>query len=580
MPLRRFVTFLALLITLLASAKTYAAPETWIQPAATVFGNESGKFGLALACSSAVPGLNHSYIAVSSPLANGGLGKVEIIDPDGTSVQTLNGISSERFGQSVAFVKDINGDSIQELLVGEPGNGGANGHAYIFLSTQNPLSPFSLGCSISDIPGTGDFVMGTSFSALPNAVHVIISNSANSAVTAYYASYAAGICSFSFEAGFSQSGPTSSRFGQSVAEIFDSDSVLLIGAPQFSSNAGRVYSKRESMPLDIRYSGASLEQMGVSMVARSLGGLTDSIAFNAPFSAANGTVYVKTQSGLSFSDVCSQDIPMSDLPNTAAQSLVHMGSVLDSLAGVSGGGVTFASYRSEIETGGSLGLFGAKDNICTEEKQINNCAFDQSQGQGQANAGGPNCADGSTNLLVVGAPGWQSDQGRVDIYREGDELPAAVPCTAPTHTPTPAPSATPTKTPTATPNQGYDQGDDPILLKPSRTPPAPKAIVNNRTLTITAPQFFSRRFNVVKYIFFITFRSAITSKLSAKALENIEAFNKRIKRYQITARRNRITQRDLAPGIYTIRYRVQFKHKHTGVQTLGRLSRATAIYVR
>lgn len=573
----RFVTALTIYITMLPSVNTYAAPETWINPSATIFGSDSSKFGSALACSTSVVGLGHSYIAVGSPLANGGLGTVDILDPDGTFIQSLNTVGGPgRFGQAVAFVKDINGDSIQELLAGEPGSGGITGYAHLFLSTNNPANPYVLGCSFNDGPGTGDFVIGTSHALAPDSVHVMISNSASPMVAAYNVVYAAGSCTFNFDATYSQSGPSGSRFGQSVAEIFDADSVLLIGAPLILSNAGRVYSKSQSIAAVPRYDGAVPEQLGVAVVARPLGAMTDSIAFNAPFSASNGTVYVKTQSSLTFSDVCSQDIPMSDLPSTAAQSLAHMGSVFDNLAEVSGGGVTFASYRSELETGGSVAVFGAKDNICSAEKQINNCAFDQGQGQGQSNAGGPNCVDGSIKLLIVGSSGWQSNKGRVDIYREGDELPAAVPCTAPTNTPTATPTPSPTYTPT--PSEGFGEGEKPILLRPSNTPPAPSINAKGRDISVSVPLFASRRFQIVGYLFRITFRP--TPTISSKTLENIEAFNSRAKKSTIFLRRNRTTLRNLAPGSYSFRYQVQFRHKRTGTTTLGRLSKSVTVTVR
>jgi hypothetical protein len=52
-------------------------------------------------------------------------------------------------------------------------------------------------------------------------------------------------------------------------------------------------------------------------------------------------------------------------------------------------------------------------------------------------------------MLLVGAPGWSGERGRVDIAFEGDELSAPESCNA-TPTSTPEPTATLTPTPTST----------------------------------------------------------------------------------------------------------------------------------
>ena len=102
------------------------APETWFEPAASLIGTEAGaRLGEALSCSNPVGGAQgESFIAAAAPDEDSGKGAVYIYR---LSTSTSNPVqrlisgapgAGKRFGASVAFFKDLNGDGVDELAIG------------------------------------------------------------------------------------------------------------------------------------------------------------------------------------------------------------------------------------------------------------------------------------------------------------------------------------------------------------------------------------------------------------------------------------------------------------------------------
>ena len=216
---------------------------------------------------------------------------------------------------------------------------------------------------------------------------------------------------------------------------------------------------------------------------------------------------------------------------------------------------------------------------------MNNCASDPGQKQGQSLTGGSTCiGSAGRKLLIVGAPGYSNNGGRVDIYAEGTQLTSVAPCGAPTATPTPNPTATPTSTPEtsaivdSTPTATPGVGGTPIPVdQNTRDLPAPEVAVNAKTVTITAAILRSK-LKGLKFVGYLFEVSSVSTKATLSILE-VGAFGTSSKKRQILSKRNRITLRNLQPGTYTVSYRAVLRSKQKK-QILGKSSRPTRFAVR
>jgi hypothetical protein len=367
---------------------------------------------------------------------------------------------------------------------------------------------------------------------------------------------------------------------------------LIIGAPGDSNppgGGGQVYSKLAGGAATFRFGlpGGS-EPFGVAVASQAA---SSKFAFNAPQASGGvNTIYVKERGPTNFTDHCSVSVPMADLAVTAAQSLAHLDSAFDAFVG-GGSGIAFGTYRSETSTGGSVGLFGPfVASGCTSVKQVNNCASDPGQKQGQALTGGPTCiGNAGRKLLIVGAPGYSSNAGRVDVYAEGTESGSAVPCGVPTNTPTATPTATATPTPTAgttatveptaTAAPGSDGSSIPVDPKTGDLP-APVVSQTTKVVVIEAPQFITknRKFSFIGWLFTIVSRN---SKPQSAAALTVEALSVSAKKRQLFSKRNRVALRNLKPGTYAVSYQPVFRRasgKNTRV--LGRKSKSASFTVK
>lgn len=610
--------------------KTHAAPETWFEPVLTEIGNSSSGFGSSVACSNVgtFDSGNHSLFAVGAPQESSGDGKVHILSPNGV-VQVLSAPMVGRgggFGYSAIFIDDINGDTYQDLVVGEPNPSGFNGFIHVYLSTGVIAAPFSYCSSFSGPPSYGSSIHQGAGSG------VLIISAPGDATPAVYTrgiSHDGSSCLAPSATNYTSTEGPGSRYGQSIAEIDTGGPDLLIGAPGYSSGSGALFVEEDSSGIAAPefVGSAAGDAVGSSVAARYSSPL---VAVSAPFNA--NTIAVKSYAVggfLAFMPVCTLSVPMSDVPSTAGQALAHLGATFKGFVGVGASGEVFGTYSTQESTGGSVLLFGAQEPVtCTGEYQINNCAYDPDQKQGVAIAGGPHCkTSGGDSVVIIGSPGYASSAGRIDVYQEGTELASALPCAAPTNTPTPTPTPTLTHTPTYTPTFTPSPGliTTPIPVDPdTKGLPAPSVGTQDRSVTITAPPViaaqaatkgllpsgmssmlsegysealstppprwcrkFRRKFKLkrcprltrVRYQFLVVGPKRSTAATTLAV--NAKASRKTSRRRRITARRNSITLRKLKPGNYTTSYRLVFTVRGTGVRTIvyGKSSAAASFTI-
>ena len=315
-----------LLLVLFSLPETASAdPETWFNPAHTFTGAASSGFGSAVSCSSEVAGLGHSYFAVGAPQEASGEGRVHIYGPSGL-IQTLAAPIADNtgnFGYAVAYVKDINNDSIDELAVGEPNSGGAGGIVHMFLSTGGLEVPYVHCGTRSGDDGFGSFILPMS-NLVFSGVRIVVSHARSAEISSWVVTEIGGVCMFASSADYTSSGPEGiqSRYGQSISEIFTlNDGVeLIIGAPGDSDppgGGGQVYSKLAGGAATFRFGlpGGS-EPFGVAVASQAA---SSKFAFNAPQASGGvNTIYVKERGPTNFTDHCSVSVPMADLAVTAA----------------------------------------------------------------------------------------------------------------------------------------------------------------------------------------------------------------------------------------------------------------------
>lgn len=475
----RYVVLSVVALTVLLSGRgARANPQSWLRFGAAVRGSDvTGRFGAEVACSRGLLNSGHgSIVAVGAPNAADGEGRVYLYDPLHVSspLQVLDPAISnvaKRFGTAIEFIDDINGDGVDDLLVGAPGTyADTEGRLYAFTSLvdslflNNGVVRYTLCGGVGGSVGFAQKVQGLRAGGGASGSNVVVANPRSGRLDSFLVfSDERGGCQFEGTLDFSEVGSPTSEFGASLTQVGSSAQSALSGAgivvtAPGEGSIGRIYERRFAASLV-----ASGSERGGSVGS----GRYDSATYvvGVPKSDSNrGTAVVYGADALGGTELCALSNPLADLSGTFGSNVHHLGgSFLDYF----GAAREVVVVRSpEISTGGALSLVGVMEGGCIAPITVNNCQQDMLQEQGVALAGGVDC-QASINgrvqhLLVSGSPGWSGGQGRVDIAFEEGILDVPLSCpedegTAPLAvTSTPLPMETevylviPTVTPTAT----------------------------------------------------------------------------------------------------------------------------------
>jgi hypothetical protein len=244
-------------------------------PLFSYFGDDQdGRLGTAVAGIGDVDGDGHDDVAAgevhTNPGVTGGAGYVFVLSGiDGSLIRTLAGDNpGDGFGSSIAAAGDIDGDGVEDMIVGAPGasyGAGFPGYARIFSGAtgallfnfdgavvNDQLGDSVAGLGDADGDGIADVAVGASDEGLGGFVHVY-SGSDGSLIRSFAAA------------------DKSEHLGSSLAGVGDIDGDglgdVLAGAPFDSLNTGlaRVYSPASGATLYTLVGDHQGEKLGRSV---------------------------------------------------------------------------------------------------------------------------------------------------------------------------------------------------------------------------------------------------------------------------------------------------------------------------
>ena len=259
------------------SIEAWASPESWFTATFSLHGGVTGgRFGAEIACSKAVVStLGRSYIAVGSPNASNGAGRVYIYDADAASVAAqeltpLSATSNQHFGRAIQFMDDLNGDGVDELAIGAPGEASLGGSVYIFSSSVAGGAVTWSNCgSVSGGVGYGEELQALRDQVAGGFANLIVGIPAASQIAGYHFAYSlGGVCTGVIDETYGQNLGGSSQFGYSMAQIpYDSPSSdgkphLLVGQPFYGTNVGRVNHVTSASSYYVSVEGSTGDKLG------------------------------------------------------------------------------------------------------------------------------------------------------------------------------------------------------------------------------------------------------------------------------------------------------------------------------
>lgn len=589
------------------STEVYAVPETIMEPASIIYGpTDDARFGTSVACSKPSANIgNSSYIAVGAPLADDGAineaGKVYVYEPANPPnlLQTItspNPGAGKHFGRAVAFIRDMNMDGVDELVIGEPYEVGVTGAIHVYRSSVTS-PPYVLLDSAypGNIQGFGTTLLGIRDEGLTDTFVVVGAPQSERVQTFLISSNSGGPI---FTSGlFTATGGVGDRTGHSITEAWNGlnlgneASDVLVGLPHSSTDQGKLQCVAQNVsPVDL-FSGGPGDYLGSSVAGTHSVGiviLPQNASFRAFSVPGENSIKILNSSSTLY---CSVSMPLTDIPSSSGTGLAHLKGSFMSLV-VNAGGLgpttqdtTFASYRDEPDTGGSVGIVGTNGDPsgCTRVVQLNNC-LGGSQEQGFAITGGGTTGDSAcsvriastdTPMLLVGSPAWSNNKGLVTVYYDdGSQHASPQACGASTPTPTATPTATPRVQATNTPSSGGGQETPIVEIQPGAALPPPIVTVGESgEIVVTLPRYTfatkflqrlmkllklkslakAQQFAVVNTSFVLEIKQ--TSKASSVA-NVMFAKDKKSKVQKIVTRKNRVTLARLSPGTYQVTYRV------------------------
>jgi CHASE2 domain-containing sensor protein len=496
------------LVVLAYVAPAAAAPASVADPRSSVLGQVAGgRFGSAMACSSPVAASsNRSYIAVGAPRESVTVGlttyteagKVYILDPEQPSsvVQTITGTmgigNNMHFGAAITFINDLNGDLVDELVVGGPD--GTNGVADVLLSNASGGDVTWGFCGYMAQGGSFGTAVARGGQIFQGGVTVWVGEPDTDTVYGYSISASGGTCTVPAPT-FVLTGTAGTQFGRTVTSIgpiateADAEWELVAGAPSGGVNSRGEGGLRTSFfpPFGTNTAITDGTLADGSQLGSAVAGISTNtdVAISAPFArSGQGTISFFTLAAGDTTVQCRVEPTGGALSDRLGRALSVVSSTFSTNPGVD---LTVAgSGNDESGTDGSVFVVEYDTPACPY-RRFNNCVFDGSQEQGAALAGSP-CADATGVFFVSGSPGYQADRGRIDLFYAvdtGSEAPCATPTPTATNTPTFTPTPTPTWTATATPTATATATQSP---PPTETPePTPTSLATATPTTTPTP---------------------------------------------------------------------------------------------
>ena len=434
--IRRSLT-LGLLVTLPCVCAD-ASPQTILTFDRFVAGSEVGsRFGSEIACRGYnVSRALDSVFVVGAPNASAGEGRVYVYNPlnPGVPKQVIEpppGIATRKFGVAIEFIDDINGDDLEDLLIGASGDVLTPvGQVFAFTSTytEGDIRYSSCG-AVSGPLGFGDTLQSLQDDSADVAARVVVGNPRYGRIDGVsVALQQGGACVFSLNEEFSGSQGEASQFGSSLGQV-DSlrpdgtlSSALLVAAPG-EGQVGVVHRFEAGMPI------GSVEAPGATAEPYRRGSLVSARA-NSDFYVVGSPRDDDSRGSVAlYRSSESADLPYCSISNPIDERSENFGSSVHLLGGAFRGlapntDEVFAFRRAEDETGGALALIGVSALSCSALLPVNNCQRDPGQEQASEIAGGVDCGvflHGRLQwMLLSGSPGWQGGRGRVDVaFEEG-----------------------------------------------------------------------------------------------------------------------------------------------------------------
>jgi|GEM_PF-4457682 len=463
---------LSLMIAGMLPCENIAAQvETWYEPTNSLTGSVAGaRFGSSVSCAVVTDGLPsfEPYIAVGAPEEDNGAGAVYIYKTKDITAPPQRLTSPDPgpgkgFGTALTFAPALGARSgLPWLVITEPNANGASAKIYLF-ETGEPaggsyvISQDENGPTQATLPaGSGDSIasLGVIQDGFTFSVFAV-GSSARGTVESFhiYLSFNGSARQIVSNSYFSSIGLPNSGYGFSLSSYFvpgTEQTGLLIGAPSTNSLAGSAELQERG---DITNGGGahSILRSGLANELLGIGVAGDATTRYSAFSGPGSQkIYINHNSV----NMCSISMP---LGQGGSQSLAYAPFLTD------GVDAEFAVYRAESQTGGSVGLIRVNGATCASPKPYNNCILDQGQEQGsvlaQKDCWGKKSDGTIAPALVVGAPGWQGETGRIDLIVKGSELATSKVCsgTEPTPTPTPTPAA-----------NNKSPGEPPVLIQPGQ----------------------------------------------------------------------------------------------------------------
>ncbi len=432
------------------SSHTFSIVPAGVTPAAaasllsTDTGPSQSQMGTAAVTVGDLNGDGYPDLALGGPDANSAAGAVYIYyggaKPHATADVVLSGeASSDQFGFSIAPAGDVNADGYSDIIVGGPYHATYTGRAYVFYGGASLVSK---GAGSADVILTGEvshdyfgYSVASAGDVNGDGVNDLIvgANKASNLAGRAYIFYG-GSSLVSKGAGSADgilSGePSNSGFGASVAFAGDQNgdgrADLLVGAPNYSSNAGRAYlfygsgisGSKSAANADMILTGNSSDEFGVSLAATDVNGdgFRDIIVGTAPSSGVGRVCIFFGGYGW-----YSQGAGAADVILTGEAGSSSFGSTLAAVGDVNGDGWTdlMVGDQNYLSHRGRAYLFYGGPGFASKPAGTADMFWTGPTGTNLLGAAvgsaGDQRQDGFSDI-VVGAPGYGNQSGRAYVY--------------------------------------------------------------------------------------------------------------------------------------------------------------------